>query len=158
RQRAEDDALIEERQQALRHAEQAQAERAIALKRLSKRTNYALMMLGILGAVVTVAAVVKYQQNRALQEANRQAIKKWYRIETDYELAIGTYKTQSSPATDAPLIGSGFLVKGDSLRPEWRDQVVFLTASHVIHGGNQNSEPDFAHASIMFPGIDGGTP
>jgi hypothetical protein len=172
---AEEHARIEERQQALRQAEQAQAERAIALKKFSRLTRYGFIGVVVLGAVVTVWAFVTYQQHQALKEARLRlregmvlkiaqtdhivhATEKWYRIATDYKLAIGTYRTQSSATMDVPLIGSGFLVKGDSLRSEWRDQVVFLTASHVIHGGNQNSEPDFAHASVTFPGIAGGTP
>jgi len=77
---------------------------------------------------------------------------KWYRIATDYKLSIGTYR---APMFDlaASDIGTGFLVQGGGLRPEWKGRVVFITASHVIHAGDTRGQVNLSQASIVFPGI-----
>jgi hypothetical protein len=77
---------------------------------------------------------------------------KWYRIATDYKLAVGTYR---APLAGAGVmdIGTGFLVSGDGLRAEWAGRVVFITASHVIRGGMPGGSTNLARASIAFPGI-----
>ncbi|HYH10258.1 MAG TPA: TIR domain-containing protein [Thermoanaerobaculia bacterium] len=83
------------------------------------------------------------------------ATEKWYRIATDYKLAIGTYRAPMSGSQKAMNLGTGFLVKGDTLRPEWANQIVFITASHVIHSGGENDETNVASASVVFPGVGG---
>lgn len=80
------------------------------------------------------------------------ATEKWYRIATDYKLAIGTYRTAYFDSNETD-IGTGFLVKGGSLRAEWAERVVFLTASHVIRAGAPQNETNLSRASIIFPGI-----
>ena len=77
---------------------------------------------------------------------------KWYRIATDYKLAIGVYRVPYFGAGETD-IGTGFLVQGGGLHPDWAGRVVFITASHVIRAGG-SGEPNLEQASIAFPGID----
>ena len=77
---------------------------------------------------------------------------KWYRIATDYKLAMGTYRAPLSGSGEMD-IGTGFLVNGGGLRAEWGGRVVFITASHVIRAGEPSGTTNLSRASIGFPGI-----
>lgn len=165
---------IEERQRALRQAEDAQEERAKALKQLSRRTKYGLVGMLALAVLSILAAVIAYTQNQALQGASLRlregmklriadtdhmvtATEKWYRIATDYKLAIGVIHLRLPGPSETEQVGTGFLVKGEGLRAEWINQVVFVTASHNIRSQSQVAESDLSQAYIVFPGIDDAT-
>lgn len=164
---------IEERQHALKQAEDAQEERTKALEKLSRRTYLGLIGVSLLAIVSIVAFVFAYKQNQALQGASirlREGIKlkiadtdhqviateKWYRIATDYKLAIGLLRNHASEVGEPDTFATGFLVTGEGLRAEWRDQIVFMTSYHNFdtYGG---TKPDISQAYIVFPGVDNDT-
>ena len=166
---------LEERQRALKQAEQAQEERAATLKQLSRRTKYGMAGLFVLAVLSCFAAAIAYTQNQALQGASLRlrdgmtlkiadtdhavtSTEKWYRIATEYKLAIGVYRDPRVGPGKEGQVGTGFLVNGGSLRAEWTDQVVFMTASHVLRAYWQDVAPDISRAEIVFPGIERAAP
>lgn len=167
---AERTRLEEERAQLERLAA-AQEERAKALTQLSRRTRFGLAGVSLLALLSIVAAYIAVQQNRELQGASLRlregmtlkiantdrvvtTTEKWYRIATDYKLAIGVYRPRPAKPKEREQGGMGFLVRGESLRPDWKDQVVFLTAGHNIRNPRRRLTPNFSEAYVMFPGVD----
>lgn len=157
---------IEERQRAVKQAEEAQRKEAAALATLRKRTRRGIVALSALFALAVGTALVAFWQARNLERASLrlredlklriadtehpvEASEQWYRIVTDFKLAIGAY---ISLKKEGMQTGSGFLVQGGNLRDEWKSQVVFLTASHVIRP--QNGKPDLSQGYLVFPGVN----
>jgi cytochrome c-type biogenesis protein CcmH/NrfG len=160
----------EERAKALREAEDAQKERTKVLKQMSRRTRYGVIAMSVLALISSLAAAIAYTQNQALQRASLRlqegmklkiadtdhviiATEKWYRIATDYKLAIGVYNARLPESGEPGRLGTRFLVKGGGLRSEWSNQVVFVTTSHTIHSQPAAAELDLSQAYIVFPGI-----
>src|SRR5207253_1406120 len=78
---------------------------------------------------------------------------KWYRIATNDKLAIGIIHYGSGESEYA--IGTGFLVRGESLSQRWQGSVVFLTARHVLHAHDDEKPPgQLKDYSVTFPGVD----
>lgn len=170
---AERTRLEEERAQLERLAA-AQEERAKALTELSRRTRFGLAGVSLLALLSIAAAYIAIQQNRELQGAGLRlregmtlkiadthrvvtATEKWYRIATDYKLAIGVYRPRPAKPKEREQGGMGFLVRGESLRADWKDHVVFLTAGHNIRNPQRRLTPNFSEAYVMFPGVDPAT-
>jgi TIR domain/Trypsin-like peptidase domain len=159
----------------LAEIEIVQKDRAQALARLSRRTGYGLIGLAVLAIITGTLALVAFQQNQAVQSANlrlRAGIKlkiaktdhavyttdKWYRVATDYKLSTGIISRKGSDAF-IDQQGTGFLMRGKSLNRAWGDELVLLTARHVI-GSFDAADAAFASDvhpedfSVAFPALE----
>lgn len=149
----------------LAEIERMQIARAEALKNLSRRTIQGLIALSGLALVTGAIAYFAYLQKQHIEQAELRlragmvlkiadtdhvvyATDKWYRVATDYKLAIGI---MSGPLGQ-PIrqVGTGFLMRGRLLNRDWGDELVFLTAGHVLWG----SQPDITQFSATFPALN----
>lgn len=128
--------------------EQEQARKA-ALQLEIKKKEAERAVAALEGASLRLREGIKLKI--AKTEKPVTATEKWYRIATDYKLAIGTYRVAAGGKEYDQ--GTGFLVHGGGLRREWAGRVVFITAYHVIRGGSRENETNVARASVVFPGI-----
>jgi Trypsin-like peptidase domain len=72
----------------------------------------------------------------------------WYQIASDYSGAIAIVEIKA----DSMAIASGFLVRGSALYAPWGEEIVFVTAYHVINSKSLDVRLDEAQAS--FPGLE----